>query len=151
MIKSICKSEKIDTNNRIHAYNIQRTNLYGYSSPNFYDVRLDYDADEFECFPYMDTFQFLNNDMQTICHEQNGDETHILKCTSGGYEEGDTNCECCGDRIERDEEYYCEESNETICQNCVEWSEVDGMHYRHDLVTFVGGNVNSYVLNSEIG
>ena len=148
MIEQIYKEEKRDFKN-IRAYNIHHTSLIGFSSPNFYDVRLDTTFGSIESFPYMDSFKYVNSDNDTICHDNCG-ATHLLEDTHGGYEEIGRECECCGNRIERDEEYYCDDSEETLCGDCVEYSEADGVYYRHDLVRWVGGNVSSYVLESDI-
>ena len=97
----------------------------------------------------MDTFQYsCGNHLE---YDSNSDTKYQLNCTGGTYEEVTQNfCDNCGASIEEDEEYYCEDVDETRCESCCTYSEVDDTYYAEENVTYIGGNVESYVHNRDI-
>lgn len=78
--------------------------------PQFFEL----DKYEFEEYPYMDTYQYLDG------HKLNVDEDGIeLSCTGGGYSGGDTIlCDCCGYTYHEDDVIYSEIEEEHLCANC---------------------------------
>ena len=114
--------------------------------PSFSDVVADTDLNDLEYYPYMDTFQFITDD--GYLNEDDG--VKKLNCTDGEYQDTSKYCECCGDPIDEENTFYTEDTNEERCEHCVRYSEVDDMYYAEENVTYIGGNVESYVHNNDI-
>ena len=155
MIQQIMRMNKIDKSEKIHAYNFRHINsddLKGFSYCPFNEVHFkSMSLDDFNHFPYMDTFQYGNDYDDLLSIDQEDSSSHLLDSTSGGYSEVDSfSCECCGAEMTEDEQIYCEDVTETRCEDCVRYSEVDGSYYAEENCTYIGGNVNSYVHNRDI-
>lgn len=155
MIEAIMKVNKIDTSETIHAYNFRQINsddLKGHSHCPFNEVYFkSMSLTNFDSFPYMDTFQYGNDSDDLLSIDKEDSSTHFFDCTSGSYSEVEQiTCECCGVEISEDEQNYCEDTSETRCNDCARYSDVDGTHYAEENCTYIGGNVNSYVHNSDI-
>ena len=86
--------------------------------------------------------------MQT---DSDSDTRYQFNCTGGTYEEIEQNyCECCGEPMEEDEQYWCEDVQETRCEECARYSDVDDVYYSEENVTYISGNIESYVHNDDI-
>ena len=155
MIQEIMRMNKIDKSETINAYNfrhINSDNLNGRSYCPFNEVYFKtMSLDDFTQFPYMDTFQYGNENEDCISIDKEDSSTHHFDCTSGSYSDVEhTECECCGVSVSEENEIYCEDVSETRCVDCARYSEVDGNYYAEENVTYIGGNVNSYVHNDDI-
>jgi hypothetical protein len=155
MILNIMRMNKIDKSEQINAYNFRHINsddLKGRSYCPFNEVYFNsMSLNDFDSFPYMDTFQYGNDSEDLLSIDKESDSTHFFDCTSGTYSDVEQNyCECCGSSISEDEQNYCEDVEEYRCDDCVSYSDVDGCYYAEENVTYIGGNVESYVHNDDI-
>ena len=155
MILEIMRMNKIDKSEQIHAYNFRHINsddLKGYSYCPFNEVYLKtMSLSDFRQFPYMDSFQYGNENDDCISIDKEDSSTHFFDCTSGSYSEVEQiECECCGASIDEDAQNYCEDVAETRCDDCSRYSQVDDCYYAEENVTYIGGNVASYVHNDDI-
>jgi len=155
MIQAIMKANKIDKSETTYAFNFRHINsddLNGRSYSPFNQVYLKTMClDDFEHFPYMDTFQYGSNSDDCLSFSKDSDSSHFLDSTSGGFSEVEQiTCECCGYDMHEDEEIYCEDVQETRCQDCAVHSDADGVWYAVENCTYIGGNVNSWVQNTDI-
>jgi len=155
MIQEIMRINKIDKSETIHAYNfknIHSDDLKGYSHCPFNEVYLKtMSLGDFKQFPYMDTFQYGNDSDDCLSFDKEDSSSHLFDCTSGTYSDVEQiTCECCGAEMSEGEQNYCEDVGETRCDDCSRYSDVDGTYYAEENVTYIGGNVNSYVRNRDI-
>ena len=106
--------------------------------------------DDLDKYPYMDTFQFIDDCGNLTDDEE--DHTKKLTETDGNYEDS-RRCECenCGYETDREDLVYVECENMEVCCDCAVYSEADGVSYLADNCTWIDGNVQSFVLNSDIG
>ena len=125
---------------------IENTNRNLRTYPSFDDIVSGTDLNDLDYFPYMDTFQYV-----TQYGDLNTDEgVKKLNCTCGEYTDTSKTCECCGCDIDEDNTFYTEDTGEERCEDCVRWSNVDDVYYSEENVTYIGGNVESYVCNDDI-
>ena len=87
----------------------------------------DFDIDNYECYPYSDTFQSLDKDSgQWDISDNSGDSDYICFRSTEGEDENDTGviCECCSNRVS-DEDYihYSECEEAYICDDCSTYIE----------------------------
>ena len=155
IILEIMRINNIDKSEQIHAYNFRHINsddLKGYSYCPFNEVYFkSMCLSDFEQFPYMDTFQYGNDNDDCISIDKEDSSSHLFDCTGGGYSEVEQiTCECCGAEMHEDEQMYCEDVSETRCEDCARYSDADGCYYAEENCTYIGGNVNSYVHNDDI-
>lgn len=155
MIQKIMRMNKIDKSETIHAYNFRHINsddINGRSYCPFNEVYFkSMSLTDFDSFPYMDTFQYGNDSEDCLSFDKEDSSTHLFDCTSGTYSDVEQiTCECCDASISEDEQNYCEDVSETRCNDCARYSQVDGTYYAEENVTYVGGNVSSYVHNDDI-
>ena len=114
-------------------------------------IELSSDCSELDKFPYMDSYKYLDRDGMYLYKDEDSDADKILDCTSGSYTEHETRCcECCGAEIYEEDEIWCEDVEETRCEDCARYSQVDGSWYAEENVTYISGNVESYVHNDHI-
>jgi len=155
MILDIMRLNKIDKSEKIHAYNIRHTysdDLKGYSYCPFNEVYLkSMSLGDFKQYPYMDTFQYGSEAEDCISTDKEDSSSHLFDCTGGTYSEVEQICcACCGAEMQEDEQNYCEDVNETRCDECACYSDVDGCYYAEENCTYIGGNVESYVHSDDI-
>lgn len=155
MIEAIMKANKIDKSETIHAYNFRHINsddINGRSYCPFNEVYFkSMCLTDFDSFPYMDTFQYGNDSDDCLSFDKEDSSSHFFDSTSGSYSEVEQiTCECCGASIDEDEQNYCEDVSETRCDDCARYSEVDGCYYAEENVTYIGGNIESYVHEDDI-
>ena len=82
-------------------------------------MRMNLDDVSFNEYPYMDTFNRLDDG----CLKNHGEGT-MLDSTEGGYSEPYAHCAHCGDTLQcEDDAYYCEHDNDYYCQDHSVWSE----------------------------
>lgn len=114
-------------------------------------IELGCDCSELDFYPYMDTYKYLDRDGMYLYKDEDSDADKILDCTSGSYTEHETRCcECCGAEMYEEDEIFCEDVDETRCESCAVYSEVDNAHYAEENCTYIGGNIESYVHNNDI-
>ena len=100
----------------------------------------------------MDTYKYLDADGLYLYRAEDADADKILDCTDGGFTDYEARvCECCGARIDEDEDRYCEDVEETRCSDCAVWSDTDNCYYAEENCTYIRGNIDSYVHNADIG
>jgi len=155
MIEAIMRINKIDKSEQIYAYNFRNIscdNLNGRSYSPFSEVHFkSMSLTDFDNFPYMDTFQFGNDSDDCLSIDKEDESSHFFDSTSGSYSDVEQSCcECCGANLHEDEELYCEDVGENRCDDCARYSEVDDCFYSEENVTYIDGNVNSYVHNRNI-
>jgi hypothetical protein len=101
--------------------------------------------DDLDKYPYMDTFQFIDD----CGHLTDDEDEHTKKLTEtdGGHEDNER-CECehCGYETDRDELIYVEDENMEVCEDCAVYSDADEVSYLADNCRWIGGSVQSYVL-----
>jgi len=112
----------------------------------------DFDADDFESFPYSDTFQSIGrNSGRWFIDSNSGDDSFICCRSTEGQDENDSGsmCDCCEERTHEDEIHYSEVEQEYLCDECGVWIEerddtarignttynnhTGESHYSHDL------------------
>jgi hypothetical protein len=82
----------------------------------------DFDADDFESFPYSDTFKSIGRHSgKWFLNSNQGDDDFICCQSTEGEDENNSgqNCDCCEERI-TDEDYihYSELEQEYLCDDC---------------------------------
>ena len=87
----------------------------------------DFDYDDFDSFPYSDTFQSIGrNSGRWFIDDNSGDDNFIKLTSTEGDDDNDsgTFCECCDQRI-TDEDYihYSEVEEEYLCDDCSTYIE----------------------------
>jgi len=154
IINEIAKIENVK-GKLIHAYNCRNfkrsTNGIWSSSPpfDFVPIKDNILIDELNAVPYMDTFQYSCGSFLQV--DLDSDTIFRLNCTGGTYEEIEqTFCDCCGTPMEEDEQFWCEDVQETRCVECARYSDVDDVYYAEENVTYISGNIESYVHNDDI-
>jgi len=158
IIFKIREIEKISKETKINAFNCRNLNLSvddahtiysSYPSFKFVHIKNEMEIDDFGALPYMDTFQYSDNVyLQT---DKDSDTCYQLNCTGGTYEEIEQSyCDCCGVEVDEDTEYWCEDVQETRCEDCAVYSSVDDVWYASENVTYIDGNIESYVHNDDI-
>jgi nitrogen regulatory protein PII len=156
MISQIIKMNNIDTKeNKVFGFNFRQItidNIRGRYCPPIDYVSIDgAELTDFYHLPYMDTFKFGNECDNTLTIDKESDSTHLLDSTSGSFSEVEQQeCECCGAPIDDDDRIYVEDEGEYRCEDCASYSEIDGCWYATENVTYIGGNVNDFVLTSDI-
>tara|TARA_R110002167_G_scaffold9284_2_gene42559 strand:- start:435 stop:1682 length:1248 start_codon:yes stop_codon:yes gene_type:complete len=90
-------------------------------------IILDFDADNFESFPYSDTFQSIGrNSGKWFLNDNSGDTDFVCCRSTEGEDENNSgqNCDCCDSRI-TDEDYihYSEVEEEYLCDDCSTYIE----------------------------
>ena len=155
--KKVLKAEKIELCNFYNLHYTKGTKLtsegefYGLSNYSpFSELSPSESIDNLEKYPYLDTFQFID-DYGNLTDTEEGFSKKLTE-TDGSFED-DNKCECeqCGYETYRDELIYVEDECLEVCDDCAVYSEADGCSYLADNCSFIGGNVNSYVLDSDIG
>jgi len=92
-------------------------------------------ADSFDCFPYMDTFQYMKEGSNNyfLSQEEEG-ASYKLDGTDG--ERNDTEryyCDCCDDSFSSEQDvHYSDYEDCYLCDNCGEWSEYEQDTIRND-------------------
>ena len=89
-------------------------------------VILNFDSDDFESFPYSDTFQSIGRHSgKWFIHSNSGDNDFICCTSTEGEDENDsgTVCECCDCTTHEDEIRYSEVEEEYICDDCSTYVE----------------------------
>jgi len=155
IIFKIREIEKQSQDTQINAYNCRNliwepnTNYCCHPTFNYIKFVNEIEIDELEAVPYLDTFQYsCGNYLQT---DKDSDTRYQLNCTGGTYEDVEQIvCECCGASIDEDYEIFCEDVHETRCEDCSRWSSVDDVFYAEENVTYIDGNIESYVHNDDI-
>lgn len=155
MIQEIMRINNVDKSEQIHAYNFRHINsddLNGRSHCPFNEVYLkSMSLNDFDSFPYMDTFQYGSDSDDCISIDKEDSSTHCFDCTSGSYSDVEQiTCECCSAEMHEDGQIYCEDVGETRCDDCSRYSDADDCYYAEENVTYISGNVNSYVHNNDI-
>mgnify|MGYP003108909012 FL=1 len=154
--KKVMKAEGIKNCN---AYNIthikQSKNVKGKELeslnryPSFSYLEPDSCIDHLAHYPYLDTFQFIDDSGNLTDSED--DTSKKLTNTDGTFEDHNyCECEHCGYETDRDELIYVEDEGIEVCQDCAVYSEADGYSYLADNCTYIGGSVESYVLTEDI-
>ncbi len=133
----------------IQAYNIHQTNIKGFSNPNIGDLKATKSFNDIHRFPYMDTFIYMNQE-GGILSSYEDDMSHKLDCTNGGANELHNECPNCGSQMDENEQCYDEHNDEYICESCAIYSDVDNCYYNRSECTYIQGNVNSYVHDTDI-
>jgi len=78
-------------------------------------------------FPYMDTYKFID-DSEILTIDDN-DSVKILDQTDGYYTETDgCCCDECGDSMHRDDSFYSEIDDQTLCCDCSVYIDERGEH-----------------------
>ena len=154
--KKVLKAEKIKPCNFFNLHNTKESKLAGIDEFNglsnyspFSELSPSESIDDLDKYPYMDTFLTID-DCGNLTDDED-DFTKKLQSTSGGFEDSNL-CECenCGYETDREELIYVECEGIEVCSDCAVYSEVDEVSYLLDNCTYIGGNVNSYVLDSDI-
>ena len=118
----------------------------------FVFIQLTEDCSNLDKYPYLDTYKYLDADGLYLYRAEDADADKILDCTDGGFTDYEARvCECCGARIDEDEDRYCEDVEETRCSDCAVWSDTDNCYYAEENCTYIRGNIDSYVHNDDIG
>ena len=153
--KKVLKAEKIELCNFFNLHNTKGTKLtsegefYGLSNyAPFSQLAPSESIDNLDNYPYLDTFQFIDDyGNLTDCED---DYTKKLDSTSGGYEDDVCECEHCGYDTDREELIYVEDEGIEVCPDCAVWSDADQVSYLRGNCSYIGGNVESYVLTEDI-
>lgn len=115
-------------------------------------IRLTEDCSNLDFYPYADTFKYLDEDGRFLYLNEDSDADKLLNCTEGEYTHHEARqCEYCGARVDEEDERYCEDEQEFRCNDCAIWSDTDNCFYAQENVTYIGGNVQSYIHNDDIG
>ena len=155
--KKVLKAENVELCNFYNLHHAKESKLTGegefYGLSNyapFSELAPSESIDNLEKYPYMDTFCYIDDYGNLTDREE--DWCKKLDSTSGGFEEDDSICDCehCGYEIDRDELIYVEDEGIEVCPDCAVWSDADNCSYLNDNCTYVGGNVESYVLTEDI-
>ena len=112
----------------------------------------DFDADDFDSFPYSDTFKSIGRTYGKWQTDDNqGDDNYICCRSTEGQDENDSGlmCDCCEERTHEDEIHFSEVEDEYLCDECSVWIEerddiarignttynnhTGESHYSHDL------------------
>tara|TARA_R110000824_G_scaffold202163_1_gene386388 strand:+ start:1103 stop:2338 length:1236 start_codon:yes stop_codon:yes gene_type:complete len=86
----------------------------------------DFDYDNFESFPYSDTFQSIGrNTGRWFIDDNSGDDSFIKLTSTEGEDENNSGsmCDCCGERQHEDEIHYSEVEEEYLCDECSTYIE----------------------------
>jgi len=156
MILQIAKMNNVNTKDgRVYAYNFKNIsidNIRGRYCPPFDAVDFQgKNLEDFEYLPYMDTFKYGSVYDNCLALDSSSNVSHLLDSTNGSYSEVDyKTCECCGVEIDEGDEIYVEDMVEYRCEDCARYSEIDGCWYAEENVTYINGNVNDFVLTSDI-
>lgn len=103
-------------------------------------MRMNLTTYNFDYYPYVDTFNTMSYDTESIKNHGEGD---MLTETGGGTSEANViECYDCGNSVNDDDVRWV--NDERYCDDCVNYSEYDDQDYRSDEVTY------SEVLNSYI-
>ena len=150
-IENITKGEVINAYNIRHLPRIidEKTSFRSYPPFTFVSIQNDMQIDDFDALPYMDTFMYSCGDYLQV--DEDSDTRYKLNCTGGTFEEIEqTYCDCCGASIDEDSQYWCEDVQETRCEDCSRYSSADDVYYSEENVTYIAGNVESYIHNDDI-
>lgn len=104
----------------------QHSQILKISCSNYasFDVMLN--KNDYNSYPYMDSFQWFNTYSQTLtADEENDSETLKLDCTSGGYS-NTTRCECehCGYEVEHEDDLmWVETADASVCEDCATYCD----------------------------
>tara|TARA_R110000765_G_scaffold190998_1_gene296116 strand:- start:1209 stop:2384 length:1176 start_codon:yes stop_codon:yes gene_type:complete len=112
----------------------------------------DFNADDFDSFPYSDTFQSIGRTYGKWQTDDNqGDDNYVCCRSTEGQDENDSGsmCDCCEERTHEDEIHFSEVEQEYLCDECGVWIEerddiarignttynnhTGESHYSHDL------------------
>ena len=163
IILKIREMENLTKGQIINAYNVRHLphimggktflpkNIQFKSYPpfSFVSIKNDMQIDDFNALPYMDTFMYSCGDFLQV--DEDSDTRYKLNCTGGTYEEIEPLlCECCGAAIDEEEQIYCEDVQETRCEDCSRYSSADDRYYAEENVTYISGNIESYIHNDDI-
>ena len=112
---------RYDIANKIEAeQNTTKQIFFSNSCP--FDIELE--SDNYNYYPYADTFQNFNTYNQTLSSDQNsGSEMLILENTNGNAETSTIECEQCNFEMDEDNSIYIEDDEVSVCEDCATYCE----------------------------
>lgn len=86
---------------------------------NFCPFDIEVNEDEYDYYPFLDTFQTFNTYNQTLSSDQeNGSEILRLENTCGDAATSLQECEECGHEMHEDNTIYLEDEGVSVCEDC---------------------------------
>ena len=113
----------------------------------------DFDYNNFDAFPYSDTFQSIcRSSGKWFISDNEGDECFACLLDTDGQDKNNcgVSCDCCEERFHEDEIYYSDLESERLCSSCSVYVEEREDYCREDNATYnnySGQYIYSYDLN----
>lgn len=111
----------------------------------------DFDRDNYEAFPFSDTFQSIGNSGRWYIDNNEGD-TRFIMLTSQNGEDDNNNirlCDSCGERYDEEEVYYSDYEDEYLCDECSVYIDERDTSVRRDNATY-NDYANTYHLTDDL-
>ena len=112
----------------------------------------NFDYDNFDYFPYSDTFRSISkNSGKWYLNSNEGNDTFVMLTSQDGNDDNVNSscCDCCGDAYNEEDVYYSDFEDEYLCDDCSVYIDERDVSVRRDNATY-NDYSNTYHLSDDL-